>query len=131
MKIQIKLITSIILGLLILICSYQVYWLINFHNEQYRKLETAIMNAMNNADFREIATRIIQIRTGSDTVTANTTTIYKRSKDSLETKMPDVVIRIDRKNETSSIWDNADMMNKSIQQGIHAKIDSITSVDFF
>ena len=68
MKFRFKFTAIVILGLLILVCGYQVYWLVNFHNEQYRKMEAAIKNAMNNADFKEIAIRINDLQNDGDSI---------------------------------------------------------------
>lgn len=57
MKFKIKIISSIILILLILVCGYQTYWLINFHNQEYNKTDAIIKNTIDDSAFKEIATR--------------------------------------------------------------------------
>ncbi|WP_029906207.1 cell wall metabolism sensor histidine kinase WalK [Prevotella sp. 10(H)] len=127
MKFRFKFIAFVILGLLVLVCSYQVYWLVNFYNEQYRKMETAIMHAMNNADFKEIAIRINDIHADSDSLPKqNMKGIMARQQE----RMPDVVVRIqNNKKDGKIIWSDANTMNVSVQQGFHLTIDSLKSID--
>lgn len=124
-----RLIAIVILTLLILVCSYQTYWLINFHNEQYRKMEMAIKNAMNNADFKEVSLRIVQIFTESDSI-YNSSIANKRLDTIAEIKMPDVVVRITGDKDGAKIWSDAKSMSVSVQQGIHSKMDSIKAINF-
>ena len=129
MKFRFKLISFIILTLLVLICGYQVYWLINSHNEQYRKMELAVMNAMNNADFKEIALRIIEIHKlqESDSILPQNQNGIM-SKDGF--KMPALVVRIEQdKKNGINMWDNATSMNVSVLQGFHRTIDSLKAVN--
>lgn len=58
MKFHFKLIASVILILLILVCSYQIYWLINFYNEQYEKTEAAIDRVIDESPYKELAVRV-------------------------------------------------------------------------
>lgn len=127
MKFRFKFTAIVILGLLILVCGYQVYWLVNFHNEQYRKMEAAIKNAMNNADFKEIAIRINDLQNDGDSIPRqNLNGIMARKQE----KMPDVVVRINSsKKDGTVIWSDAKKMNVSIQQGFHLTIDSLKSID--
>ncbi|NDV77754.1 sensor histidine kinase KdpD [Dysgonomonas sp. 511] len=130
MKFRIKSIAFFILLMLVLVCGYQAYWLVSFHNEQYDKMEAAIMTALGNADFKEIAMRI--------------TTIHELQKDDSipiqnQNKvlhypgviMPDVVVRIESTREDGvKIWDDAKSMNVSVQQGFHRTVDTLKAIDF-
>lgn len=128
MKFRFRLIAFIILALLVLVCGYQAYWLVNFHNEQYRKMELAIMNAMSNADFKEIALRITDIHKLQEL-----DSIPPQNQNGImtdpEQKMPDVVVRIENKKNGVSIWSNAEQMNVSVQRGFHRTIDSLKEVN--
>lgn len=62
MRFKSKFIAIVILLSLVFVVGYQVYWLRNFYNEKYNRLEAAATNALNNADFKEIATRITYIQ---------------------------------------------------------------------
>lgn len=128
MKFHPKLIATVILTLLILVCGYQAYWLINFHNEQYRKMDMAIKNAMNNADFKEISLRIIQFFQEPDTPSSNQTNIVTDTI--LNQNTPDVVVRITGDKNGAKIWSDASSMSVSVQQGIHDKIDSLKAINF-
>lgn len=63
MKFRFKSIAIVILSLLILVCSYQAYWLVNFYNQQYEKLETVINNTAESSSFKELAIRMSSIST--------------------------------------------------------------------
>jgi predicted Holliday junction resolvase-like endonuclease len=58
MKFRLKFIAFVILGLLVMVCIYQTYWLVNFHNQQYQKMETTIKNTIENSSFKELAIRM-------------------------------------------------------------------------
>ena len=130
MKFRIKLIAAVILVVLVLVCSYQAYWLVNFHNEQYRKMEMAILNAMGNADFKEIALRITTIHTllERDSIPPQNQNGVMKAPG---IEMPDVVVRIQHtKQDGTMIWSDAEKMNVSVQQGFHRTIDSLSRIDF-
>ncbi|MDL2303384.1 HAMP domain-containing histidine kinase [Dysgonomonas sp. OttesenSCG-928-D17] len=128
MRFRFRLIAFIILALLVLVCGYQVYWLLNFHNEQYHKMELAIMNSMSNADFKEIALRITDVHK-----LLELDSIPPQNQNGVMTnpsyKMPDVVVRIESKKNGVNIWSNAEQMNISVQQGFHRTIDSLKEVN--
>lgn len=63
MKFRFKSIAIVIFSLLILVCSYQAYWLVNFYNQQYEKLDTVINNTAESSSFKELAIRMSSIST--------------------------------------------------------------------
>lgn len=58
MKFRLKFIAVVILSLLVMVCIYQTYWLINFHDQQYKKMEATIKNTIENSSFKELAIRM-------------------------------------------------------------------------
>lgn len=130
MKFRFKLISGTILSLLILVCIYQIYWLVNFHNEQYQKMDIAVKNAISNADFKEIAMRIIDIHRllDLDSIPRQNTNGIMSVQEFI---MPDVVVRIEStKDDGTKIWDDANSMKVSVQQGFHRTIDSLKPINF-
>lgn len=59
MKLRLKFIAIVILSLLVMVCIYQVYWLVNFHDQQYQKMEASIKNTIENSSFKELAIRMV------------------------------------------------------------------------
>lgn len=58
MQLRFKFITFVISVSLLFVFSYQLYWLINFFNDQNIKMESAIMNAVDNAKFKDVALKL-------------------------------------------------------------------------
>lgn len=91
------------------------------------------MNAMNNADFKEVALRIITVKQTGDkdekrTITVNGNSDQANSSDS--SKMPTLVVRLEaeKNGAKTKIWDGSESMYVSVQRGIHEKLDSIQGI---
>lgn len=135
MKLRLKLTATVILLLLVLVCAYQIYWLTNFHKEQYEKVDSAVRNAMENADYKEVAMRIFDVQMLPDTITPRSSAMEDLMKDSsYYEKMPDIVVRIHGEKygkkayPEEHMWNNTQVMNRSILQGLHRVIDSMEVV---
>lgn len=159
MRFKSKFIAIVILLSLVFVVGYQIYWLRNFYNEKYNRLEAAATNALNNADFKEIVTRITyiqldEIKKLKEELAAQTDSVkvYKQKTvynngdkveseikktisdslemDSIKLKNPAIVIRIESDENDTKIWSDASSMSISIQQGLHNVIDSMQSLNF-
>lgn len=88
---------------------------------------------MNNADFKEVALRIITVKQTGDkdekrTITVNGNSDQANSSDS--SKMPTLVVRLEaeKNGAKTKIWDGSESMYVSVQRGIHEKLDSIQGI---
>ncbi|PXV65920.1 phospho-acceptor domain-containing protein [Dysgonomonas alginatilytica] len=123
MKLRIKIIASIILISLISVSVYQLYWLKTFYDQQYKKMDISIMDAMNSADFTEIGLRVksvtleLMMKEGAlDMIPYDTLVAYQ----------PNLNVMIDGKDErNNNRWNDNLMMYTSIQKGIHSVIDTM------
>ncbi len=158
MQVRFKIISLAILLSLLLVIVYQIYWLSNFYNEQYKKLEVSINNAMNIADLNELGMRVTFIQLselekieGLKKMQRDDKTVYYLDKDKsqvtfdLDTVLgenyiiedtiivvnpPDVVVRIESDGKMANMWNDISIMNTSIQQGFHRVIDPMYPINF-
>lgn len=66
MKIRLKLTAIVILILLVSVCTYQAYWLVNFHHQQYQKMETVVNNTIESSTFKELSIRMAMMSSKKD-----------------------------------------------------------------
>ena len=139
MRLSFKSLISLIAVSLVFVFGYQVYWLGNFYRQQYAKMEVDILEAMRNADYREIYTRIEQIREDSTIVGTIETDIGIPGRDTLyktnpvDTHISDSPGITQLKSNAEfpvEIWDNVDAMLKYFQKGLHQGVGLFMPVDF-
>jgi len=138
MKFRLKLIASTILSLLILVCGYQTYWLLNFYNEEYNKMDTIIENAIEDCSMKEMAKRVELItweKTQGTFVEPRTETIedygtVSLSKDEASFSSP--VKKDSTENSESGVFpeDFATLTN-SLKKGMALAISYIKPVNIF
>lgn len=139
MKFRLKLIALTILSLLVLVCGYQTYWLINFHKEQYNKLERVIQKTIDDGFLKEMAIRLTiissekdqgkYIQTMVDTVGKNQ--IINNDQNSASFSMS---FKEDTYNETSkqnkdSVFQTLNYVNVAVKKGLSMSINSIKKPD--
>ena len=139
MRLSFKSLISLIAVSLIFVFGYQVYWLGNFYRQQYDKMEVDIIEAMRNADYREIYIRIEQIREDSTITGIDEIEIGVPERDALY-KTPPVDTHISDSLGTTQlksnaefpveIWDDVDAMLKYFQKGLHQGVGHFMPVNF-
>ncbi len=139
MKFRLKLIAFTILSLLVLVCGYQTYWLINFHKEQYNKLERVIKKTIDDGFLKEMAIRLTIISSEKDqgkyvqamTDTVGHNQIVSNDQNSATFSM---AFKEDTYNETSkqnkdSVFQTLNYVNVAIKKGLSMSINSIKKPD--
>ena len=61
MKLPLKTITALVCTALIVIFTYQAYWLHNLYVTQKQEMETAVREAMRISDYNELVLRIARL----------------------------------------------------------------------
>ncbi len=158
MQFRFRLIALVVLLSLIIVATYQAYWLVNFHREQYEKLRVSVYNAMNYADLNELGMRVSDFQLASflrhqdtqreehnDTirytlkrgntelkmdVDAEEDGPFLPSPDSIELKPPEVIVRIANEGKKSHMWNDFTVMHYFFQQGFHRELDPILPINF-
>ncbi|MDR0824399.1 MAG: HAMP domain-containing histidine kinase [Prevotella sp.] len=137
MKFRLKSIAIVILGLLILVCSYQVYWLVNFHNQQYQKMETVIKNTIESTTLKELAIRMTYISGEKEekeenlkVTNKNEVTIHKDSFSSKSHGQASFSMSVSRdstngENNSDSLYADLQYLTGNIQRGILSAVASI------
>lgn len=139
MKFRLKFIAVVILCLLLLVCGYQTYWLINFHNEQYNKLERVVQRMVEDSSLKEMAVRLTIISAEKDqgkyvpTVidTINETQIVSQNRDETSFSMQlhnDTTDSSSSKN-VDSIVKELNYVNVAIKRGLSMSINNIKGPD--
>jgi Osmosensitive K+ channel histidine kinase len=123
MKLRVKLIAAVIFFSLISAFLFQTYWLKSFYNEQFEKLEVNIMDALRNADYREIYQRIDMLRSDTLARIYNPGEMYillpnRKEKEPNTTGFP---------NEMPT---NADDLSRYFQRELHQTVGDIKKIDF-
>lgn len=159
MRFNLKIIAFVVLVSLIGVIIYQAFWLKNFYDAQYSKLETSVVSAMSMANLDELGMRIGDIQLdalskikGLRKEIRNGQTIYVLEKEDkrgnafldslpgskqvdedsiLILNPPDVVVRIKNENGKANMWNDASAMSLSVQQGFHRVLDSVRPVNLF
>ena len=139
MRLSFKSLISLIAVSLVFVFGYQVYWLGNFYRQQYDKMEVDILEAMRNADYREIYTRIEQIREDTTIVGTVETEIGIPERDAVyktntvDTHISDSLGTTQLKTNAEfpvEIWDDVDAMLKYFQKGLHQGVGHFMPANF-
>lgn len=138
MKFRLKLIAFTILSLLVLVCGYQTYWLINFHKEQYNKLERVIQKTIDDGFLKEMAIRLTiissekdqgkYVKTMTDTVRQNQ--VISNNKDGASFSMALNQETSDKASkDKDSVFQTLNYVNVAIKKGLSMSINSIKKPD--
>lgn len=155
MRFSLKVIAIGVCLAIVLVVSYQAYWLRSFFQKEYEKLEASVTLAMRMADLNELSQRIGSVqqqvveqmdgvrkaeRSGKtvylvdnvDQVTAASSKYmditYVDEDTLLVVNPPDVVVRIKNEQGEVNMWNDLDVMNASVQWGFHAALDSLRPI---
>lgn len=137
MKFRFKSIAIVIFSLLILVCSYQAYWLVNFYNQQYEKLETVINNTAESSSFKELAIRMYTMSDKDaeekdledDIPTSLETKTYNSGKGKTTISMSYAKERGSAKSSSDSIYADLQEVTIQIKKGLLSAIGEITPLD--
>ncbi len=139
MRLSFKSLILLIAISLVFVFGYQVYWLTNFYKEQYNKMEVDIQEAMRNADYREIYTRIEAIRMDTSILSTIETDVGIPGRDTLhktnpvDTQISDTSGITQLKSNAEfpvEIWEDVDAMLKYFQKGLHQGVGHFKPVNF-
>ncbi|MFV0536166.1 MAG: sensor histidine kinase [Dysgonomonas sp.] len=139
MKFRLKLIAFTILSLLVLVCGYQTYWLINFHKEQYSKLERVIDKTIDDGFLKEMAIRLTiissekdqgkYVETMVDTVGQNQVISNNKDGASFSMSFKEDTYNGTSKQNKDSVFQTLNYVNVAVKKGLSMTINSIKKPD--
>jgi signal transduction histidine kinase len=135
MKFRLKLIAFTILSLLVLVCGYQTYWLINFHKEQYNKVERVIQKTIDDGFLKEMAIRLTIISSEKNREKYVQTIIHTVGKNQIiENDQNSASISMSFNEDASnqnkdSVFQILNYVNVAVKKGLLTAINSIKKPD--
>jgi len=139
MKFRLKFIASVILALLILVCGYQTYWLINFHEEQYNKLERVVQKTIDDSSLKEMAIRLTIIsaekkqgkfvETRTDTIEGNQVLSQSSSSASFSMHISQDSTDTSTDENPDSVFNSLNFVNVALKKGLSMSINNIKKPD--
>lgn len=139
MKFRLKLIATVILALLIMVCAYQTYWLINFHKEQYEKLERVVQKTIDDTSLKEMAVRLTIIsaekkqgkfiETKVDTLEGKQVITKSNNSASFSMQLEQETTTRSNSDNPDSIFTELSYINMALKKGLSMSINNIKEPD--
>lgn len=131
MKFRLKITAIVILTLLVSVCTYQSYWLINFHNQQYQKMETVVNNTVESSTYKELAIRMAKMSSEKDNEEKKTTALHKSSKSKSEASFSLSLSRdsTSGENNSDSIFADLQYITLHLKKGLISAVGSLQPLD--
>ncbi|MDR2951055.1 MAG: HAMP domain-containing histidine kinase [Prevotella sp.] len=131
MKFRLKLTATVILILLVSVCTYQTYWLVNFHNQQYQKMETVVNNTIESSTFKELSIRMAMVSTKKNQEKEDTglQTDSSKNKDEASFSMSFSRDSTSGENNPDSIFADLQYITVHLKRGFLSAMESIQPLD--
>lgn len=131
MKFRLKLTATVILILLVSVCTYQTYWLVNFHNQQYQKMETVVNNTIESSTLKELSIRMAMVSTKKNQEKEDTglQTDSSKNKDEASFSMSFSRDSTSGENNPDSIFADLQYITVHLKRGLVSAMGSIQPLD--